>query len=70
MVHCAEPTAGADGVPPAEVMEAYAQAVEQYMVDLADYDAWLADEAQVTQILFGSTKVELPWTLLLCPPLR
>lgn len=31
---------------------------EHYMVDLADYDTWLADEAQTTQILLGSMKVE------------
>ena len=44
-----EPTAGVDGVPPtAEVMDAYAQAVEHYMTDLADYDAWLADQARAT----------------------
>jgi hypothetical protein len=65
-----EPTAGADGVPPStEVMNAYAQAVEHYMVDLADYDAWLVDEARVTQILLGSMKVEFAMDLSNLPPL-
>jgi hypothetical protein len=43
-----EPTVGANGVPLAHVMEVYAQAVDHYMVDLVDYDAWPADEARAT----------------------
>jgi hypothetical protein len=37
------------------------------MVDLADYDTWLADEAQTTQILLGSMKVEFAIDLFALP---
>jgi hypothetical protein len=60
---------GTDGVPPTQVMEVSAQVAEQYMVDLADYDAWLADEARVTQIFLGSMKVNFPWISPLCSTL-
>jgi hypothetical protein len=63
-----EPTIGVDGVPSsAQVMEDYAHAVEQYMADLADYNAWLANEARATQIIFGSIKVEFAMDLSTLP---
>jgi hypothetical protein len=37
------------------------------MADLADYDAWLVDEAQATQILLGSMKVEFAMDLSALP---
>lgn len=48
-------------------MEAYAQAVEQYMANLADYDDWLADEAWATQILLSSMKVEFSMDISTLP---
>jgi hypothetical protein len=50
-------------------MEVYAQVAEQYMVDLADYYAWLVDEARVTQIFLSSMKVNFPWISPLCSTL-
>jgi hypothetical protein len=48
-------------------MVVYAQAVEHYMVDLADYDAWLADKARMTQNVLGSIKVEFVMNLSALP---
>lgn len=48
-------------------MVVYAQAVEHYMVDLADYDAWLADKVRMTQNVLGSIKVEFVMNLSALP---
>jgi hypothetical protein len=63
-----EPTVGEDGAPPSdEVRKGYTEASEQYMLDLADYEDWLATEARTTQILLGSMQIEFAMDLSALP---